>query len=145
MRLGAMSKRGEALAIRRAGRPDQDGIEKLLRRASEGRLNELERFVSLLPERLGKGEILVAARDGEILGTAAIVQGALEGVFVEPAWRGCGIGRALIGEATHEARRSGLALVVLCDLESSGFYRRCGFVLEVETKTQLGAALVMSR
>ena len=58
-------------------------------------------------------------------------------------WRH-GIARALVTEATHEARRQGLALVVARQ-EMREFYQKCGIEVEGVTETASGPALNMSR
>lgn len=140
-----MSKRDDAVLIRPLTRRDHEMFNALLTSAPETCLDEQGRLASLPPAMLGQSEILVAEIGGECIGAAAIVGGELGGPFVEPTWRGRGIGRALVRQATHEARRRGLALVVLCDQDTSNFYKKCGFRVEVETETPLGPALTMSR
>lgn len=140
-----MSKRDDAVLIRPLRRRDDEVLETLLRNVSEGCLDGQGWFVSLPSERLRQSEFLVAELDADFVGAAAIVGGVLWGPFVEPIWRGRGVGSALVREATHEARRRGLALVVHSDQETSSFYKKCGFGVEVETETPLGLALTLSR
>ena len=47
--------------------------------------------------------------------------------------------------ATHEARRSGLALTVIANPPRADFYESCGFSVEGEAQTRFGPALRMSR
>jgi GNAT superfamily N-acetyltransferase len=89
--------------------------------------------------------VFVAELDGRVAGFAAVVGGELDGLFVEPdMWR-CGIGAALVEEATHQARLRGLALTVTANPHALEFYEKCGFLLEGETQTRFGPALRMSR
>ena len=74
-----------------------------------------------------------------------MVGGELDGLFVEPGqWRR-GIGRALVNEAAHMARRRGLTLAVIAGPEGRPFYEECGFTLEGDATTRFGPAFRMSR
>lgn len=99
-----------------------------------------------LPEsKIANGHVWVAELDGNIAGFAAVVEGELDGLFVEPElWRR-GIGAALVETATHEARRKGLALKVIANHAARAFYERCGFAVEGETQTRFGPALRMTK
>lgn len=78
-------------------------------------------------------------------GFAALEGPELDGLFVEPDLWKRGIGRLLINEATHEARRRGLSLTVLGNTAARAFYERCGFVAEGVEQTRFGPGLRMSR
>jgi GNAT superfamily N-acetyltransferase len=80
-----------------------------------------------------------------VAGFAAVVGGELDGLFVEPKLWGCGIGRALLDRATHDARCKGLPLTVIANPAALGFYEKCGFVVERDAQTRFGPALRMSR
>src|SRR3954451_6729581 len=113
-----MSKNIEQLLIRPALADERVDLEELQRRASLA--NEHDRAhleahpdaVHLPPAQIANGQVFVAELDGRPAGFAAVVGGELDGLFVEPdMWR-CGIGAALVEEATHQARLRGLALTV---------------------------------
>jgi GNAT superfamily N-acetyltransferase len=59
-------------------------------------------------------------------------------------WRQ-GVGATLIAAATHEARRRGLALMVIANPHALDFYRRCGFLEEGIVQTRFGPGIRMSR
>ena len=146
-----MSKRAEALTIRLARPEEREDLEALQRRASlalpeyRAQLNAHPDAIDLPAEQIAKGQVLVAERDGEVAGFAALVDGELDGLFVEPElWRR-GIGTALVHEAAHEARRNGLSLSVTAGPSARLFYESFGFTVEGEAQTRFGPALRMSR
>ena len=136
----------------RLARPDErEDLEALQWRASL--MNEADRphleahpdAIDLPASQIASGQVWVAELDGKIAGFAAVVEGELDGLFVEPKlWRR-GIGAALVETATHEARRQGLALSVIANHAALGFYERCGFALEGEAQTRFGPALRMTK
>ena len=87
----------------------------------------------------------MAEFEGAVAGFAALVGGELDGLFVEPALWGRGIGRALVNSATHQARQKGFSVTVIAGPEARAFYERCGFAVEGEAQTRFGPALRMSR
>ena len=143
------------LRIRRALKLEHAVLEDLQRRASlaDGRYREqLEAHpdaMSIPPEQVARGEVLVAEDAGTIVGLAVVIVGGstaeLDGLFVDPAYWRRGMGKALADAATHAARRSGCSLAVTAGHAARGFYTRCGFVVEGETQTRFGPALRMSR
>lgn len=146
-----MSKRADALHLRLA-RPEEHGaLEELQRRASLALPDYREQLlanpdaVHLPPAQIANGQVIVAELDGEPAGFAALVEGELDGLFVEPALWKQGIGRALADEVTHQARQRGLAVTVTAGPSARGFYERCGFAVEGEAQTRFGPALRMSR
>ena len=101
--------------------------------------------IRLPAEQIANGDVIVAERDGAVAGFAAVVGGELDGLFVEPdQWRR-GIGRALVNEAAHMARRRNLSLTVIAGPEGKPFYEKCGFLLEGDLATRFGPAFRMSR
>jgi GNAT superfamily N-acetyltransferase len=146
-----MSKPVEGLVIRLAQADEREELEALQRRASLALTEYREQLeanldaIHLPPAQVANGQVLVAELDGRLAGFAALVGGELDGLFVEPdLWRR-GIGAALLNEATHEARRKGLALTVIANPSARDFYKRCGFSLEGEAQTRFGPALKMSK
>ncbi len=154
MRPGAMSGRAD-VHIRSARADERLALEELQRRASLALADYREQLeanpdaIELPPEQIARAEVLVAEVDGQVAGFAALLEEAghveVDGLFVEPTrWRE-GIGRALVEEAVHEARRRGLALMVVASPTAREFYERCGFTVEGEAETRFGPALRMSR
>ena len=143
------------LLIRLAEPAERDELEALQRRASLalGEYNEqLEAepdAIHLPIEQIERGQVIVAEFGERIAGFAAVLmdqRGAeLDGLFVEPDLWGRGIGAALVDVAVHEARRQGLAMMVIATPSARGFYEKCGFSLEGEAQTRFGPALRMSR
>jgi N-acetylglutamate synthase-like GNAT family acetyltransferase len=140
----------------RLARPDErDALEALLRRASlalEEYREQLEAApdaIELPMEQIERGEVIVAELGSRLAGFAAVVieddVAELDGLFVEPElWR-LGIGAALVDVAVHEARRQGLAMIVVASPSARRFYERSGFTVEGEAETRFGPALRMSR
>lgn len=151
MRRAPMSKRAEAPTIRLARPEEREALEALQWRASL--MNEADRphleahpdAIDLPAEQITNGQVLVAELSGRVAGFAAVLDGELDGLFVEPElWRR-GIGEALVEAATHQARRDGIALSVIANPAARGFYERCGFALEGEAQTRFGPALRMTK
>jgi GNAT superfamily N-acetyltransferase len=146
-----MSRRADALVIRLARPEEREELEALQRRASLALADYRDQIdahpdaIHLPPAQIANGQVLVAELDERIAGFVAVVGGELDGLFVEPAMWRRGIGRALVDEATHEARQRGLALTVVAHPAARPFYESCGVSLEGETQTRFGAALRMSR
>lgn len=143
------------IAIRPAKEEERDELEALQRRASLalGEYNEqLEAHpdaIHLPKEQIERGEVLVAEDERGIVGFAAVLIGGdeaeLDGLFVEPMMWRHGIGFALVDVATHEARKRGLALMVIANPSAREFYEKCGFTVEGDAETRFGPALRMSR
>jgi len=139
------------MRIRRAVAEERESLEELQRRASLANEDDREALlanpdaIELPAEQIERGEVFVADSDGHIAGFAALVGGELDGLFVEPALWGRGIGRLLVEAAVHEARRKGLSATVIANPAARTFYEKCGFVVESEAQTRFGPALRMSR
>jgi GNAT superfamily N-acetyltransferase len=86
---------------------------------------------------LHQGEVLVAREAGDIVGHAQLVEGRdplvleLKSLAVEEAWRGRGIGAALVTAVTERSRLRGarrlLVATAAADLGNLRFYQRRGF------------------
>ena len=82
---------------------------------------------------------VVAAEDGQILGTASLILehkfihkggtiGHIEDVAVRPGHQGKGVGSAVVRDLVELARQSGCYKVILsCNDENTAFYSRVGF------------------
>ncbi|HSS81385.1 MAG TPA: GNAT family N-acetyltransferase [Gaiellaceae bacterium] len=83
------------------------------------------------PESLRKRLLYVAEVDGRPVGWAALIPrgevGWLEDLWVEPAWIGRGLGRALFEHVATEARQLGARqLEWEAEPNASGFYEHMG-------------------
>ena len=149
-----MSRSAE-VRLRPARAPERQELEDLQRRASLANPDDRPHLeahpdaIELPLAFIERGEVTVAEVDGRVAGFAVVQRHdgftELDGLFVEPdLWRQ-GVGRALVDEATHEARRNGHALLVVAGDAGRGFYERCGFTLEGSAETRFGPALRLSR
>lgn len=151
MHRAVMSGRADGLRLRLARPAEREALEALQRRASLALQKYRKQLlahpdaVELPAEQIDRSQVIVAEIGGEIVGFAAVVDGDLDGLFVEPKlWRR-GVGQALVEAAAHEARHNGLSLTVVAEPGARGFYERCGFSAEGEVQTRFGPALRMSR
>lgn len=154
MRRAAMSGPAE-LTIRLARPEEQQQLESLQRRASLA-LGEYNQQLEAEPDavqlpiaQIEGGAVIVAEQDHRIAGFAVVLidedSAELDGLFVEPGhWRK-GIGAMLVDVAVHEARRRGLAMMVIANPAAREFYEKCGFTVEGDAETRFGPALRMSR
>src|SRR5438445_549908 len=113
----------EPFSIRKAEAADYARITRLL---SDAALP-----LDGLPENsTGHENFLVLCRDGGVLGCAAIERygqyGLLRSVALELHERRHGLGRRLVQEALQQARRDGLAEVVLLTTTDAPFFARLG-------------------
>lgn len=141
----------EVFRLRRARPEEQQELEELQAKASlelpdyRKQLLANPEAIHVPPAQIANGQVIVAELGGKIVGFAAVVGGELDGLFVTPNLWGRGIGKKLVDAATHEARRSGVALTVIANPNARGFYEKCGFSIEGERSTRFGPALRMSR
>ena len=140
------------IRIRPAAVHERPALEAVQRRASLALDDYREELlahpdaIELATEQIARGDVLVAAVDGEIAGFAALDGTELDGLFIEPELWGQGIGCALVKAAVHQARRRGASLItVIASPTARAFYERCGFTIEGEAQTRFGPALRMSR
>jgi GNAT superfamily N-acetyltransferase len=145
------------LTITPARADERNALEALQRRASLANVADRAALlahpdaIDLPLGQIESGYVMVARRDGAILGFSAVLPRAvgdaeLDGLFVEPsAWRG-GIGRALVEAACGRARSEGATVMhVTAGREAVAFYQACGFELLGEAPTRFGMARVMRR
>ena len=110
----------DEIMIRRAAAADYPRITRLLAEADLplAGLNGHENF-------------LVLCREGAVVGCAAIERFGmfclLRSVALAPDERRHGLGRRLVEEALQQARRDGLAEVVLFTTTAAPFFERLGF------------------
>jgi len=130
-------------------------LEELQRRASleweEYRADLLANpdAIELPLSQLTENLVRVAQMDGRTVGFSVVVPKTggvsdLDGLFVEPAYWGKGIGRKLIADAVELARRqSASSLEVVGNPRARGFYERCGFVEFGTFATRFGPGIQM--
>jgi amino-acid N-acetyltransferase len=79
----------------------------------------------------GHDNFLLLCRDGKMIGCAALERygrcALLRSVALEPAARGQGLGRRLAQNALDQARRDGVAEVILLTTTAAPFFERLGF------------------
>lgn len=143
----------EALIIRPAALDEQRRLEALQRRASlmweEDRQALLAHpdAIELPIDQIADGRVWVAEQRGAVVGFSVLLPGndgaiELDGLFVEPDFRGKGIGRQLVAHAVAMARDAGAgSLRVVANPRAAGFYAACGFEIIGEEQTRFGRAL----
>lgn len=91
--------------------------------------------------------LLALADDGSPIGCARLLPDAHIGrMAVLPAWRGRGVGRALLAAAEDEARARGHAVVALsAQTHAAGFYARTGYVAVGEVYEEAGIPHIAMR
>jgi predicted GNAT family N-acyltransferase len=74
--------------------------------------------------------LLAVDASGQAIGCARLLpDGHLGRMAVLPAWRGRGIGRALLAAAVHAAQERGYTTLTLsAQTQAAGFYTRAGFI-----------------
>jgi len=90
-------------------------------------------------ERSRKGATLVAERNGRVIGTGAIVDNEIYGVFVEPKIQGHGHGGAIMRALETRAIAKGHIEVILSvSLPSRKFYESLGYEILQEAYRDVG-------
>jgi GNAT superfamily N-acetyltransferase len=138
--------------IRDARVDEQRSLIELQRRASmhwdayREQLAAHPDAIELPVDQITDGLVRVAERDADVVGFAVLfkpVEGSceLDGLFVEPAHMGAGVGRALVEDAIRIARDRGATRIdVVANLEAVPFYERVGFTGAAEVPTRFGPA-----
>lgn len=141
--------------IRDAELTDIPGLEALQRRSSlvweEYRAALLAHPDAIeLPEAAVRDRhVRVAIDGGRSLGFTVVLPTTstvyeLDGLFVEPAVMGRGIGRRLVADAVAIARSAGVTRIeVTANPNALGFYEKVGFVAEGATATRFGPGIRM--
>lgn len=83
-------------------------------------------------EDAGALHLLARSPDGEPIATARLLaDGHIGRMAVLPAWRGQGLGTAMLQRLIEIGRQRGQARLFLhAQCHAEGFYRRCGFIAE---------------
>lgn len=121
-----MARHGKALAaVRRSVFIEEQGVPETL---------EWDEFDAV------STHWLAVQTDGTPVGCARLLpDGHIGRMAVLPAWRGQGIGRALLEAALSHARANGVRIARLsAQIHAAGFYRRAGFTVEGESYVEAG-------
>lgn len=91
--------------------------------------------------------LLATGADGAPIGCARLLpDGHVGRMAVLPAWRGHGVGRALLAAAIRTAQKHGhTALQLSAQIHAAGFYADAGFVAEGEAYEEAGIPHVAMR
>jgi RimJ/RimL family protein N-acetyltransferase len=138
--------RRPAYEVRRELQPgDAEAIVALHERLYPAEYQRNDAFVAAVAESVAaalekgwpeRGGVWIVERHGKVVGSVALTDegegaGKLRWVLLEPALRGAGLGRRLIGEAVDRARELGmrrLELHTFSDLSAAArIYRDAGF------------------
>lgn len=143
--------------IRPAVAVERSALEALQRRASLANPGDRDALlahpdaITLPPEQIADGHVVVLEQGGDIKGFAAILprddgDAELDALFVEPDVWGRGYGRALIESCAAMARQQGAASIhVIGNPHAERFYRACGFTPVSTVRTRFGVGIVMTR
>ncbi|HJS94463.1 MAG TPA: GNAT family N-acetyltransferase [Solirubrobacteraceae bacterium] len=143
--------------IRDASATEAASLEALQRRSSDvweayrGQLAAHPDAIELPQSYIDNGWVRVAVDDqGTPIGFSVVIPGTgpsheLDGLFVDPAHMGGGIGRALVEDAAARASNRGAACLEVIAGPAQGFYERVGFALVGAADTRFGPAVRMRR
>jgi GNAT superfamily N-acetyltransferase len=145
------------IVIRPALPSERSSLEALQWRASLANAGDRDSLlanpdaIALPVEQITDGHVLVAHRDGVIVGFAAVLprpdgDAELDALFVEPGLWKQGVGRLLVEQCADVARRRASRLLhVVGNPHAEGFYVACGFRTTGAVGTRFGAGLAMER
>jgi GNAT superfamily N-acetyltransferase len=145
------------LVIRPALQTERSSLEALQWRASLANAGDRDALlahpdaIALPVEHIADGHVLVAQRDGVIVGFAAVLprpdgNAELDALFVEPSLWKRGVGRLLVEHCAAVARaRAARILHVVGNPHAEGFYVASGFRTTGAVETRFGAGLAMQR
>jgi GNAT superfamily N-acetyltransferase len=143
--------------IRDATATEAASLEVLQRRSSDvweayrEQLAAHPDAIELPQSYIDSGWVRVAVDDLDTpIGFSVVIPGPgpsyeLDGLFVEPAHMGGGVGRALVEDAAARASGHGAARLEVTAGPAQGFYERVGFCLVGATETRFGPAVRMRR
>jgi GNAT superfamily N-acetyltransferase len=145
------------VTIRQAKATEAVALETLQRRASDvwaayrAQLAAHPDAIELPQAFIDAGWVRVAIADGDTpIGFAVVVpehggSHELDGLFVEPAHMGRGVGRALVEDAAARAAATGARSIEVIAGPAQGFYERLGFGVIATAETRFGPAVRMRR
>jgi GNAT superfamily N-acetyltransferase len=145
------------IVVRTALRTERSILEALQWRASLANAGDRDSLlanpdaIALPVEQIAAGHVLVAQRDGVIVGFAAVLprpdgDAELDALFVEPSLWKQGVGRVLVEHCAELARRrASRVLHVVGNPHAEGFYRSCDFRTTGVVETRFGTGLAMQR
>lgn len=91
-------------------------------------------------------DMLVAEADGTLAGLVQPRADEVNGLWVDPAWQGRGLGRLLLGAAESRIAAQGHRRVWLTcsgfNQRAAGFYRTCGYEVEREESKEHPSGIV---
>jgi GNAT superfamily N-acetyltransferase len=143
--------------IRDAAPADAAALELLQRRSSDVWAEYREQLAAHpdaieVPEAfIVGGWVRVALDDdGALIGFSAVIPGdgrvhELDGLFVEPAHMGRGVGRALVEDVAARASAGGAERIEVTAGPAQGFYEQVGFSVVGPAQTRFGVAVRMRR
>ncbi len=120
--------------VRRAGYDDVPTLMAIRSAVRENVLSDPAKVPnSAVREFIDRTGIWVWEEDGRVLGFSAVDtrDGSVWALFVDPAWEGRGIGRALLPPALDDLRRVGwreVRLTTQAGSRAERFYRRDGWI-----------------
>ena len=143
--------------IRRSAISEQKELEALQLRASLTNAGDRDALlahpdaIELPIDQIATGAVFVSERNGAIVGFAALLPRLdgdveLDSLFVDPDFRRCGAGRAIVDPCVQIVRAQGsAALCVIGNPHAYEFYSACGFNFMGTIKTRFGSGLLMRK
>jgi ribosomal protein S18 acetylase RimI-like enzyme len=107
--------------------------------------------IELPTDQIAAGAVFVSERNSVIVGFAALLPRPdgdveLDGLFVDPDVRRCGVGRSLVDHCVQIVRAQGsTALCVIGNPHAYDFYLACGFTVTGTIETRFGSGLLMRK
>jgi ribosomal protein S18 acetylase RimI-like enzyme len=143
--------------IRCAVTSEQKELEALQLRASLTNAGDRDALlahpdaIELPIDQIAAGAVFVSERNGVIVGFAALLPRPdgdvdLDGLFVDPGARRCGVGRSLVDHCLQIVRtKRSAALCVIGNPHAYDFYSACGFNVIGTIQTRFGSGLLMRK
>ncbi len=145
------------IVIRPALQSERSSLEALQWRASLANSGDRDSLltnpdaIALPVGQIADGHVLVAQRDGVMIGFAAVLprpdgDAELDALFVEPRLWKRGVGRLLVEHCADVARgRASRILHVIGNPHAERFYLACAFKATGAVETRFGVGLAMQR